>query len=331
MSAADELDPWLLAHLACPLDKKGLTPAGQALICPSGHSYPVVHGIPVMLVESASPTHPAIPKTLEEVSGARPMQNPSLEGDGAIDPVVQVIVSATCGYLYQRLPGRLARYPIPDLRLPESDSDRFLDIGCNWGRWCVAAHRKGYSPVGLDPDLGPIFAARRVCRSLSVDATFVVGDARFLPFSSEAFDVTFSYSVLQHFSKSDARQSLGEVARVLTRDGTSMIQMPNAFGGRSLYHLLRRGFSSGREFDVRYWTPRELRKTFSELIGPSELSVDGFGGLGIQRADRDLFPPSYRFIVDASEALRRLSAFVPFLENVADSIYVTSRRRSVPV
>jgi SAM-dependent methyltransferase len=253
------------------------------------------------------------------------MQSPSTESDGEIDPIVQVIVSATCGFLYQHLPGRLTRYPIPDLRLPEGGGRRFLDVGCNWGRWCVAAHRKGYAPIGLDPDLGPVFAARRVCKALSVDASFVVGDARFLPFSENAFDIVFSYSVLQHFSKPDAREALAEVARVLARDGTSLIQMPNAFGVRSLSHLIRRGFSAGQEFDVRYWTPRELRKTFSQLIGPSDLSVDGFGGLGIQPADRDLFPPAYRLIVDASEALRWLSARVPPLRNIADSIYVKSR------
>jgi SAM-dependent methyltransferase/uncharacterized protein YbaR (Trm112 family) len=325
MSAADALNPWLLAHLACPLDKQALKPVAEQLVCPQGHTYPVVHGIPVMLVGDASPTHPAIPKTLEEVSGSLPMQDPSIESGREIDPIVQVVVSATCGFLYRHLPGKLTRYPIPELRLPDGGGGRFLDIGCNWGRWCVAAHRKGYSPIGLDPDLGPLFAARRVCNALSVDASFVAGDARFLPFANHAFDVVFSYSVLQHFSKPNARLALSEVARVLASDGTSLIQMPNAFGVRSLYHLLRRGLSPAKEFDVRYWTPRELKKTFSELIGPSELSVDGFGGLGIQPADRDMFPPAYRLIVDASEALRGLSSRIPPLGNVADSIYVTSR------
>jgi SAM-dependent methyltransferase/uncharacterized protein YbaR (Trm112 family) len=325
MSAANMLDPWLLANVVCPLHRVPLVPVDERLVCAEGHSYPVVHGIPVLLVDDAAPTNHAITQTLDEVSGALAMQNHAADTDGAIDPGVQVVVSATCGYLYQHLPGKLTRYPIPHLRLPAGVGQRFLDVGCNWGRWCVAARRKGYSVVGLDPDLGAIFSARRVCKSLSIEAIFVVGDARFLPFADRSFDVVFSYSVLQHFSKADARQALGEVSRTLGRHGTSFIQMPNAFGVRSLYHLVRHGFARSKAFDVRYWTPRELRKTFTRLMGPSDLSVDGFGGLGIQSADRDLFPPIYRVIVDASEFLRRVSRIFPPLANVADSIYVQSR------
>ena len=37
-----------------------------------------------------------------------------------------------------------------------------LDIGCSWGRWSLAAARKGYSVVGIDPSLGAVMAARRI-------------------------------------------------------------------------------------------------------------------------------------------------------------------------
>ena len=38
---------------------------------------------------------------------------------------------------------------------------RLLDLGSSWGRWSIAAARKGYSVVGLDPSLGAVLAARR--------------------------------------------------------------------------------------------------------------------------------------------------------------------------
>ena len=61
-----------------------------------------------------------------------------------------------------------------------------------------------------------------------------MADARYLPFPESTFDVVFSYSVLQHFEKQDARVALAEAARVLTVSGTSMIQLPNAFGLRNM-------------------------------------------------------------------------------------------------
>jgi len=147
-----------------------------------------------------------------------------------------------------------------------------------------------------------------------------------MPFREQFFDVAFSYSVVQHFSRSEARGILSEIARVLRNGGTSFIQMPNAFGLRSLYHLARRGFSDGQAFDVRYWTPSSMRETFSTLIGTSDLSVDGFFGLGIQPSDADLMPVHYRIVILSSEFLRRIASVVRPLRYIADSIYVTSAK-----
>ena len=59
--------------------------------------------------------------------------------------------------------------------------------------------------MGIDPSLDAVLAARRVSRQLGVEASFVVGDARFLPFANDSFDTVFCYSVLQHFSKENAK------------------------------------------------------------------------------------------------------------------------------
>jgi ubiquinone/menaquinone biosynthesis C-methylase UbiE len=211
------------------------------------------------------------------------------------------------------------------LRLPGQPGQTLLDIGCSWGRWSIAAARKGYDVVGIDPSLGAIMAAKRVSASLGAAARWVVADARFLPFAPQSFAVVFSYSVLQHFSKGDAAIALGEVARVLRAGGNSLIQMSNALGIRSLQHQLRRGFRPAKEFEVRYWTPRELKKMFQRRIGETKLSVDGYFGLGIQATDDEMLPFKYRAVVRASELLRGLSRKAPFLSWFADSVYLHSR------
>lgn len=313
--------------LVCPRDKNPLVEETDRLVCPLGHRYPVVEKIPVLLCLDERPTHELHAQlTLEALLGRRkaPSFSPG-KGEG-VHPFVQEAVPGTCGHLYKPLAGKLPRYPIPDLRLPPGHGQLLLDIGCNWGRWCIAAARKGYTPVGIDLHLDALVAAREVAEELGVDAAFVLADARKLPFRDSSVDVVFSYSVLQHFAKDDVRRTLAEVARVLKPGGLASIQMPNKFGIRSLYHQARRGFRRARNFEVRYWTIPELSRAFAEAIGPAWITVDGYFGLGIQESDLDLLPLRFRSVVLASGFLRRLADRLPWMRYLADSLYVHAVR-----
>jgi SAM-dependent methyltransferase/uncharacterized protein YbaR (Trm112 family) len=319
--------------LVCPRDRKTLELAPGALTCEAGHRYPLADGIPVLLLEEERPTHGACRISLEEADATSARQAPDADREthasSAVDPLVQAAVAATCGGLYRHLVGRLETYPIPGLPLPTGDGRLFLEIGCNWGRWCIAAARRGYQVVGVDPSLSAIDAARRVTRELGVEATYVVADARHLPFPAESFDVVFSYSVFQHFSKPDTLASFDEIGRVLRSGGLAKVQMASVYGARNLWNQLReRRFREPRRlFDIRYWTPGELRRELDRRVGPTTLEVDGFFTLNAQTADLELLPRRYRFVVHASEALRRASGRVPPLRYSADSLYAASRRR----
>ncbi len=303
--------------LVCPRDGGPLARADDSLVCPDGHRYGVVDEIPVLLVEEDEPTHGACWVTLER-SG--PLEDP--------DAFVQDVIAATCGNLYRHLIGRVTAYPIPEIRLPPGEGRTFLEVGCNWGRWCVSAARRGYRVVGIDPSLDAVRAARRVADELGVEAEYVVGDARHLPFADESFDVVFSYSVFQHFTRRAAVTAFAELGRVLRPGGLSLVQMANVWGPRSLANQLReRRFREPRTlFDVRYWSTGELRDELSRAVGSTELSVDGFLTLNPQPADLPLLPPRYRALVHLSEAYRRASRRLPFLVHVADSVYAASRR-----
>jgi 2-polyprenyl-3-methyl-5-hydroxy-6-metoxy-1,4-benzoquinol methylase len=296
------------------------------LTCPEGHAYPYVDGIPVLVVDELEPTQPgywALPEQIEAVRRAEP---PAVTGD-AVDPYVAELILGTHGNLYRHLSGGLARYPIPDFPLRPGSGELLLDIGCNWGRWSIAAARAGYRAVGVDPSFEAVVAARRIARQLGVQARYLVADARRLPFADATFDVVFSYGVLQHLSKGDVATAVEEIARTVKPDGYSWVQMPNALGVRSLYQLARRRFREGDRFEVRYWRPAELRRTFG-AIGPTELTTDGFFTLNPQKRDLDLLPRHYRALVRTSEALRRLSGRARFLTSLADSVNVRSAPRA---
>ena len=237
----------------------------------------------------------------------------------AIDEYVRTSIVKTHGNLYRGRP--LTRYPIPTFPLGPGEGRSLLDIGCNWGRWTIAAVRAGYAATGLDPSAKAIDAARRVAEQLGVPAEYVVGDARDLPFAADSFDVVFSYSVLQHLSKADVRLAVAEVRRVLRPGGTAWIEMPNARGLLNAVRRAGRGFAEGSGFDVRYWTLAELRETFA-AIGAVELLADGFMTINPQVTDLDLLRPRHRPVVRLSEALRRASLRAPFLVRIADSVNV---------
>lgn len=303
---------------ACPRDRAPLERAADGLACADGHRYALADGtIPVLLLEDEQPTHAACHVSLQP-------------GEPPADPeeLVQDAIAATCGNLYRHLVGRVERYPIPELRLPDGAGRTFLEVGCNWGRWCVGARRRGYEVVGIDPSLRAIRAATRVADRLGADVTYAVADARHLPFGDASFDVVFSYSVFQHFAREDALASFDEVGRVLRPGGLALIQMANVWGARSLWNQLReRRFREPRTlFDVRYWGPRELRAELERRVGPTTIAADGFFTLNPQMTDLELFPRRYRAVVRTSEALRRASERVRPLRYAADSLYALSRR-----
>ena len=319
--------PKILKALACPRDHKPLQEISDSLECEDGHRYGIVEGIPILLVSEATQTHIEADRALAIAEGRDKNPLPQITTRGQeVDVFVQNTIAGTNGSLYGPLIGKLKEYPIPNLRLPAAQGAAFLDIGCNWGRWSIAATRMGYQVFGIDPSLKSIRAAYRVSHQLGLEIAFAVADARFLPFPSSSFEQAFSYSVLQHFSKDDCRIALREIRRVLKPAGKSLVQMPNAFGPRCLYIQLRRGFGDPGGFNVRYWTPRELLRSFSEAIGPSSLSVDGYFSLDPQISDVHMLPRRYRPIVYASEALRRLSHYMPWMSSVADSLYITTTR-----
>jgi hypothetical protein len=140
--------------------------------------------------------------------------------------------------------------------------------------------------------------------------------------------VTYSYSVLQHFSYEDAASAIAEMGRVLKPGGTARVQMAARFGVRCLYHQARRGFRAARGFEVRYWPLGALAEVFERHVGPVRFDVDGFFGIGLQRADAPLMTPSLRRVLRASELLKAASRRFHPLVAVADSVFVDATARA---
>jgi hypothetical protein len=335
------LDDWLARNLRCPFDDhQHLSADGkgeESLCCPSGHTFPVAAGIPILLRADGGSTHPKWWTTPEQIDAVRARGRIRPLVPGEIDPFVRRVSVATCGLLYRGMRDPLPRYPIASLdALPPGDGRPFLDVGGNWGRWGLAAAGRGYRVVVIDPALSAALTGQRIADSLGLPVRYVVADGRHLPLPAGTVAVSFSYSVLQSLAKEDARAVLGEMARVTERGGTVRVQMANILGVRRISMALGEAVRdlvdrfrdpnfSPWAFRVRAWTPREMRRCFEELVGPTSLSIDGFFSLNAQISDVDLLQRRYAAVVHASYALTRVARVFPSLLYLADSLYVEAR------
>ncbi len=142
------MDTWYLDNLVCPIDRTALNYLGDQLVSASGRRYPVVDGIPVMLVPEVEQTHWVASASLEyskkeipkgefsryylETLGISDDERVGIidllkKNDLPIDPVVAFVVAQTNGIAYKHLIGNIKVYPIPELRLPHGKGEIFLD------------------------------------------------------------------------------------------------------------------------------------------------------------------------------------------------------------
>ncbi len=166
-----------------------------------------------------------------------------------------------------------------EYRIPDADED-FLEIekyvlrtGPWLKKWFDNAELKGLSCLDLGSGSG-IFSsllARRGAHVTSMDLTevgatltekttqffglptkVVRGDAEYAPFKSESFDFVYSWGVLHHTS--DMESALGEVSRILKRNGKGMMMVYHKYSIvyylHGLFWLLFRGkLFSGHNFE----------------------------------------------------------------------------------
>jgi SAM-dependent methyltransferase/uncharacterized protein YbaR (Trm112 family) len=344
MQPSEWLDARHLNLLACPRDHQELHADDGHLACAKGHRYPIVDGIPILLLAEKEQTigvataslqaaisrfgHPLYLDTLGiSEDEKRGIERDWAEGRNSIDPAISHLVGATSGFGYVELIGRLNSYPIPDIPVAAGAGERLLDIGCNWGRWSVSAARKGWSAIGIDPSLGAVLAAQRAVSSQGLDVSFVCGDARFLPFRANTFGCVFSYSVIQHLSEKDAETAVSEMGRVLRTGGLSKIQMAHEGGLRSTYSRTRKHYLNSGLFRVRYWSLAAMRDVFERAVGPVNIAAEAFGGLGLLAEDRRHVSAKAKALITISTLLKKLALFVPPLIRLADSVYVAATKR----
>jgi tRNA (uracil-5-)-methyltransferase TRM9 len=101
------------------------------------------------------------------------------------------------------------------------DGQTVLDLGCGNGRLLEMCRNNKVKYTGYDISTELIQIAKEKCQQYSVpEASFQVGDMRFLPFASASFDIVFAVASLHHLPHQINRwQALSEIYRVLRPGG----------------------------------------------------------------------------------------------------------------
>lgn len=139
-----------------------------------------------------------------------------------------------------------------------SETDRILDVGCNYGSLLNRLHERGYVDVyGVDVSTGHIDAGRDHYPSIAERIQAYEGTH--LPFADEHFDIVVLFDVLEHIPDVD-RFLAEEVRRVLRGSGRFLFQTPNKFFNVPWEILKSRSLVKYREFHCSLQTYSSLKQ-----------------------------------------------------------------------
>jgi ubiquinone/menaquinone biosynthesis C-methylase UbiE len=109
-----------------------------------------------------------------------------------------------------------------------SHGARVIDIACGHGRHGLALAERGASVVGLDLAVALLSRARELQAELSIEATWVRGDMRRLPFRASCADAVVLMDAFGFFDREDENEAvLLEAARVLAPGGCLVLKVVN--------------------------------------------------------------------------------------------------------
>ncbi len=92
-----------------------------------------------------------------------------------------------------------------------------IEAGSGDGRWVFWLAKQGYTAIGVDISRNGLKIANGYARrNQFLNANFVLGDIRYLPFRRDFSDLILSFGVIEHFN--NPRASIAEFYRTNKKD-----------------------------------------------------------------------------------------------------------------
>ncbi|WP_266076593.1 class I SAM-dependent methyltransferase [Haladaptatus caseinilyticus] len=188
---------------------------------------------------------------------------------------------------YDRIAAHFAKtreYAWPEVEsfLHGRNADTALDLGCGNGRHAELLTSHAERVVGADVSAGLLAEASARARDRNFDVELVQCDAARIPLSANSIDLAVYVATLHHLPTRDARiDSLDELARVLSPDGTALISAwstaHDKFDQEDAFDTTVDWTLPGGETVPRFYhiySPEEFREDVAEsALVPDDVSI----------------------------------------------------------
>ncbi len=180
------------------------------------------------------------------------------------------------------------------------EAKKILDIGCGDGYLAsrIALSFPSATVVGVDQETAGVRIAREKCAGIH-NVQFMVSAGEGLEFEDQSFDVVVLADVIEHLGNPD--RMVGEIARVLSREGTAIITTPNRqdgskwdprhdheYTGNELKLALSAHFANVKM--IGSWPMSAVRQWRAK--GAGRLYLDVLARAGFNHFDKEMIDPS---------------------------------------
>ena len=109
-----------------------------------------------------------------------------------------------------------------------NQDSKIVEVGCETGITSLLLSAR-FNKTLLDINTRAIKLCKEIFDDHEEKADFVVADMFSTPFADQSFDVVFNAGVLEHFTEKEVIDALTEYKRIMKKNGSMIIGIPNHF------------------------------------------------------------------------------------------------------
>lgn len=191
-------------------------------------------------------------------------------------------------------------YPLSTFR-----GKRVLEVGCGLGGFCIELAEKGANAVGLDISRSAIRKAKDLTKHRNVqnNIQFLVGDAQFLPFKDQSYEIVVCSETLEHVE--DYEQALNEIVRTMRHLGHTCITVPNLLS--SMFPVYTIMLAIGQPQYARRFLNVEKEHIFHYFKVKKLFTREDLKVIKIQSTDFLYLPPRIKRFLKIDRYLKAIS------------------------
>lgn len=218
----------------------------------------------------------------------------------------------------------------------DSDSLRFLEIGCGTGSLLQSAAPKYRQVVGVDIAFRWLVVGRKRLQMAGLDLPLICACAEALPFPAGSFDRVAAESTIEHVK--DQAKVIDESWRILSPQGQIWLSTPNrlslgpdpqlgiwAGGYRSKSSIAKIARQRGAVPPVRHLLSAG---DLISLLIQGEFNIPELFLMEIPRQQRNQFSPGMRRVIDLYSTIKQVAIFHRFLLRFGPLFYAVAQKRN---